>query len=117
MSKGAAEIKYIQLANMDNLLTLIINSMRPPPLHYMAIKKKHIYFIPASIGLGQSVVYFAISDQKMDKKYIIYDTINDRIEYSDKISNKPTARSFPIIEIKDQNILSVALKKLWTSKP
>lgn len=106
MSKGVAEIKYIQLANMDNLLTLLINSMRPPPLHHIAVKKKHVYFIPASIGLGQSVVYFAISDQKMDKKYIIYDTINDRIEYSDKISNKPTSRSFPIIEIKGGFIVS-----------
>lgn len=112
MSKGAAAIKYVQLVNTDDLLTLMINSMRPPPLHHVAIKKKHVYFLPASMGLGQSVVYFAISDQKIEKRYIIYDTINDRIEYSDKISNKPTSKSFPVIEVKDQNILSIALKKL-----
>ncbi len=112
MNKGATEIKYIQLIDVDNLLTLMINSMRAPPLHHMSIKKKHVYFLPASIGLGESVVYFAVSDQKIDKKYVIYDTINDRIEYSDKISSKPTSKSFPVIEVEDQNILSIALKKL-----
>lgn len=99
------EIKYVKLESFDDLVKMMISSMRPPPLHHVEVKDKHVYFLPASLGFGKSVIYLVGMVEKVEKKYVVYDTIQDKFSFSDEIGTKPSLKHFVIVEVKDQNIL------------
>ena len=99
------EIKYVQLDKLEDIVKMLVTSMRPPPLHYTKIGKKHIYFIPASLGLGKSVIYFIELEEGIKKRYVVYDTMQDKFSLSDEISTKPSLKHFVIVDVKSQNIL------------
>lgn len=99
------EIKYVQLRKFEDIVKMLATSMRPPPLHHTKAGEKHVYFIPASLGLGKSVIYFVEMEKEVEKKYVVYDTIQDKFSFSDEISTKPSLKHFVIVEVKAQNIL------------
>lgn len=99
------EIKYLQLEKMEDIIRMMSASMRSPPLHHKKVKDGHIYFLPASLALGKAVIYFVKVKEKVEKKYIVLDTIHDKISFSDELSTKPSLRHFSIVEVKAQNIL------------
>lgn len=99
------EIKYLQLEKMEDIIRMMSASMRSPPLHHKKVKDGHIYFLPASLALGKAVIYFVKVKEKVEKKYIVLDTIHDKISFSDELSTKPSLRHFSIVEVKTQNIL------------
>jgi len=101
------DMKYIKLGKFEDVVKMLVTSMRPPPLHHINTGKKHVYFIPASIGLGKSVIYFVETEESIDEKYIIYDTMQDKFSFSDKISTKPSLKYFVIVEVKEQNVLPI----------
>ena len=100
-----SEINYIQLEKMDDLVKMIVTSMRPPPLHHVTIGKKNFYFIPTSMGIGRTVIYIVEQDEKIEKRYVVYDTMQDTFSYSDEISTKPSLKHFVIVEVKTENLL------------
>jgi len=97
--------RYVQLEKLDDLVKMIAASMSPPPLHHVKAGKKHIYLLPASMGLGKAVIYFVEVKEAVEKKYVVYDTIYDKISFSDEISTKPSLKHFSVVEVKAQNIL------------
>lgn len=99
------EIRYIRLGKLEDIIKMIVTSMRPPPLHYLNAGKKHVYFIPASLGFGSSVIYFVVLKKPIENKYIVYNTMQDKFSFSDEISTKPSLKHFVIVEVKSQNIL------------
>jgi len=99
------EIKYVQLEKLEDIIRMMSASMRSPPLHHKKVKDGHIYFLPASLALGKAVIYFVKVKEKVEKKYIVLDTIHDKISFSDELSTKPSLRHFSIVEVKAQNIL------------
>jgi len=100
-----SEIKYVQLEKLDDIIKMMSASMRSPPLHHKKVKDGHIYFLPASLALGKAVIYFVKVKEKVEKKYIVLDTIHDKISFSDELSTKPSLKHFSIVEVKAQNIL------------
>jgi hypothetical protein len=99
------EIKYIKLGKFEDVIKMLVTSMRPPPLHHFNTGKKHVYFIPASIGLGKSVIYFVEREEAIVEKYVVYDTMQDKFSFSDKIMTKPSLKYFVIVEVEEQNVL------------
>lgn len=97
--------RYVQLEKMDDLVRMMATSMSPPPLHHVKMGKKHVYLLPASMGLGRAVIYFVEAKEAVEKKYVVYDTIHDKVSFSDEISTKPSLKHFSVVEIKAQNIL------------
>jgi len=43
--------------------------------------------------------------EKVEKKYIVLDTVHDKISFSDELSTKPSLQHFSIVEVQAQNIL------------
>jgi len=99
------EIKYVQLEKLDDIIKMMSASMRSPPLHHKKVKDGHLYFLPASLALGKAVIYFVKVKEKVEKKYIVLDTLHDKISFSDELSTKPILKHFSIVEVKAQNIL------------
>ena len=101
----SGEIKHVQLGKLEDLVKMMATSISPPPLHHVKAGDKHIYFIPASLGMGKAVIYFVKSEEAIEKKYVAYDTIHDKIAFSDEVSTKPSLKQFLIIWVEAQNIL------------
>jgi len=99
------EINYVQLEKLEDIIRMMSASMRSPPLHHKEVKDGHIYFLPASLALGKAVIYFVKVKEKVEKKYIVLDTVHDKISFSDELSTKPSLKHFSIVDVKAQNIL------------
>jgi hypothetical protein len=99
------EIKYIQLEKLEDIIKMISASMRSPPLHHKETRDGHVYFLPASLALGKAVIYFVKVNKKVEKKYIVLDTIHDTISFSDELSTRPSLKHFSVVEVTSQNIL------------
>ena len=99
------DIRSIELGKLEDIIKMMAASMSPPPLHHMKAEDTHIYFIPASLGFGRAVIYFVKREEEVREKYVVYDTIHDKVSFSDEISTKPSSKHFFIVEVKAQNIL------------
>ncbi len=99
------EVKYVQLEKLEDIVMMMSASMRAPPLHHKEVKDGHIYFLPASLALGKEGIYFVKVKEKVEKKYIVLDSVHDKISFSDELSTKPSLQHFSIVEVKAQNIL------------
>ena len=99
------EISYVQLEKLEDLIRMTSASLRSPPLHHTEIKDGHVYFLPASLALGKAVIYFVKVKEKVEEKYVVLDTVHDKISFSNELSTKPTLKYFSIVEVKAQNIL------------
>jgi len=99
------EVNYIQLEKLEDIIRVISASIRAPPLHHKKVKDGNIYFLPASLALGKSVIYFVKVKEEVEKKYIVLDTVHDKISFSDELSTKPSLQHFSIVEVTSENIL------------
>jgi hypothetical protein len=99
------DVYFLQLDKLDDLVRMMASSMRAPPIHHTKVKGEHVYFIPASMGLGKSIVYFFKSNEEIKERYVVLDAVNDKISFSDELSTKPTLQHFPVISVKTQNLL------------
>jgi len=99
------EVKYVQLEKLEDIVRMMSASVRAPPLHHKEVKNGHIYFLLASLALGKSVIYFVKVKEEVEKKYIVLDTVHDKISFSDELSTKPSLQHFSIVEVTSENIL------------
>jgi len=99
------EVSHIQLEKLEDIIRMMSASMRAPPLHHKKVKDGHIYFLPASLALGKSIIYFVKVKEEVEKKYIVLDTVHDKVLFSDELSTKPSLRHFSIVEVTSENIL------------
>ena len=94
------EIKYVQLEKLDDIIKMMSASMRSPPLHHKEVKDGHVYFLPGSMA-----IYLVKVKEKVENKYIIVDTLKDKISFSDEHSTKPSLIYFTIVDVTSENIL------------
>jgi hypothetical protein len=99
------EIKYVQLEKLDDIIKMMSASMRFPPLHHKEVKDGHVYFLPGSLALGKAVIYLVKVKEKVENKYIVLDTLHDKISFSDELSTKPSIIYFTIVEVTSENIM------------
>lgn len=99
------ELKYVELEKLEDIIRMTSASERSPPLHHKEVEDGHVYFLPASLALGKAVIYFVKTEEKVGKRYIVHDMVQDQISFSDELSTKPSLKHFQIVEVKEQNIL------------
>jgi len=99
------KVHFIQLEKLEDIIRMMSTSVRAPPLHHKEVRNGHIYFLPASLALGKSVIYFVKVKEKVEKKYIVLDMVNDKISFSDELSTTPSLQHFSIVEVTSENIL------------
>lgn len=99
------ELKYVELEKIEDIIRMTSTSEQSPPLHHKEVEEGHVYFLPASLALGRAVIYFVKIKEKVDKKYILHDMMEDQVSFSDELSTKPTMKNFQVVEVKEQNLL------------
>jgi hypothetical protein len=98
-------IGFLELGNIEELVKIIAVAGRPLPIYKASIKREYVYFVPSALGLGATLIYIVKMKKDIKEKYVVYDSIHDRISYSSVFQTKPSLSHFPIITVKNQNIL------------
>ena len=104
----ASGVKYIQLRSLEDLVKIVVASPMSFIQHYFD-GRYHFYFLNVLFAGGGALIYFVKSEEGIDKKYIIFDSIRGRILFSDSISTDANARTIPLIEVERQNVLPEGL--------
>jgi len=102
------EGRYIQLQNLEDLVKIIAGSPTAF-IHHLDFEKKHIYFVSVIFAGGGSLTYYAKLDEKVDKKYVTFNTVNGKIEYREAFAMDANVVYVPIIEVKTQNVLPLEI--------
>jgi hypothetical protein len=97
-------MKFVQLAEIRDIVMLVASSPTTNVIQHMKWNDKHLYFIVGGT-LSQVFLYFVKLDEGIDGSFIIYNSYSGEISVSDSFNNDPNMNSFPIIEIKNQDLL------------
>jgi len=57
------------------------------------------------LALGKAVIYLVKVKEKVENKYIVLDTLHDKISFSNELSTKPSLKHFTIVEVTSENIM------------
>ena len=75
----------------------------------------HIYFVIGGT-LSEVFLYLVKQDEPLEGSFITYNSYSGEIGVSEKLSTEPNMNSFPVIEIKKQDLITSetfeTLKKL-----
>jgi len=97
--------KYVKLKNFDDLVKIVASS---PAAFFQHIEfeDKHVYFVSVMFFDGGSLVYYVKRDDKIDAKYVVFNTISGKVGFSETVSTDTNLNYIPIVEIEKQNIIS-----------
>lgn len=102
--KIAKTMKFVQLRELRDLVMLVASSPPTNVIQHMTWENKHLYFVVGGT-LSQVFLYFIKLDEPIEGKFIIYNSYSGEMGVSEKVNNDPNMNTFPIIEIKNQDLL------------
>jgi hypothetical protein len=97
-------MKFVQLEEIRDLIMLVASSPTTNVIQHMVWNSKHLYFVVGGT-LSQVFLYLVKKDIPIYGKFIIYNSYTGEIGFSEKVNNDPNMNSFPLIEIKNQDML------------
>jgi len=104
-------MKFVQLSSIRDLVMLIASSPSMNVIQHLSMPNFQLYFIIGGT-LSETFLYFVKESTRFNGKFVTYNTYSGEIGFSDKIKVEPNMSSFPIVEIKNQNILTHELLEL-----
>ena len=102
------ELFYVRFSSFEDLVRLVAFSATPF-LQHAEVEGKHIYFYHVSLLAGRPIVYYAMRDEKLEKKYVVYNRFNDSLSFSDKLETDGQSIYIPILEVEGTNLLRFIL--------
>ncbi len=75
-----------------------------PFLHHIVINDKNLYFIQAMGFGGGRTVYFVEREERVKKRYIVFNRFRDEVSFSDKLISDGKSACIKILELKKTNI-------------
>jgi hypothetical protein len=103
-------MKFVQLKTMKDLILLVASSPTMNVIQHLENKNAHLYFIIGGT-LSEIFLYFVKQNTPSEGNFITYNSYTGEIGSSEKIKHEPNLNSFPIVEIKNQDLLPEELLK------
>ncbi|NVM55034.1 MAG: hypothetical protein HWN66_15115 [Candidatus Helarchaeota archaeon] len=95
----------IQLETLKDFVHLIVHTPFQI-VNHIDLANKHYYFIVIGGLPGFSrLIYFYSQDTEIKENFIIYNNLQDTINFGDKLETRGGITYLPIIHIKKQNII------------
>ncbi|MGQ9679318.1 MAG: hypothetical protein ACUVV4_00905 [Candidatus Bathyarchaeia archaeon] len=107
-------MKFVQLSSIRDLVMLIASSPSMNVIQHLSLPNFQLYFIIGGT-LSETFLYFVKENIRFEGRFVTYNAYSGEINFSDKIKVEPNMSSFPIVEIKNQNILPSELLELLES--
>lgn len=105
------DMKFVQLKTIKDLVMLVASSPSTNVIQHLE-NDGHIYFVIGGT-LSEVFMYLVKQEIPMDGNFITYNSYSGEIATSEKISTEPNMNSFPVLEIKKQDLItSETLEKL-----
>jgi hypothetical protein len=98
-------MKFVQLKTIRDLVMLVATSPATNVIQHLE-SNGHIYFVIGGT-LSEVFMYLIKLDEAIEGSFITYNSYSGEIGSSEKISTEPNMNSFPIIEIKKQDVVAV----------
>jgi len=98
--------KAIKLKSLEDLVNIVV-SAQIPLVHHLIVNDKHVYFLPF-LSLGNvGIIYYLVTQQPLEGKFIVYNKFNGKISIEKEYKGGDTRLTHvPIIEVIDQNAFS-----------
>jgi hypothetical protein len=110
MAKSEEEKEKIGLIELESLKDLVHIIARTPfqTLNYIKLGDNHYYFVITGGFPGIShQIYFIRKEKKIEENFVIYNNLEDSIEFSNKLETRGGISFIPIIHIKRQNLIKL----------
>jgi len=80
-----------------------------PFLQHAEVEGRHEYFFHTALLLGKPVIYYTVLEERIGRRYIVYNKFNDTISFSDKLEADGQSIYIPILEVESTNLLRFML--------
>jgi hypothetical protein len=99
---------HVKFSGLDDMVRLV--ALSPTPfLQHAEVNGKHVYFFHAALLIGKPVIYYTILEERVEKRYIVYNKFRDTISFSDKLEADGQSIYIPILEVESTNLLRFML--------
>ena len=96
-------MRFVQLKTVRDLVMLVASSPTTNVIQHLE-NNGHIYFVIGGT-LSEVFIYLVKQSESLEGKFINYNSYTDVISFSDKMATEPNMSSFPIIDIKEQDMI------------
>jgi hypothetical protein len=96
-------MKKIELESMSDIAYLASSSHSGIIQHYKGKSGDNVYFLVG--GTMNETIIFYVKDEEIRKRFIIFNAMKNKVEYTNSPILDPKLKIIPIIEVKTQNIL------------
>ena len=97
-------MKFVQLKTIRDLVMLVASSPATNVIQHLD-NSGHIYFVIGGT-LSEVFMYLVKLDDPLIGGFITYNSYTGEIGTSEKLSTEPNMNSFPVIEIKKQDLIT-----------
>jgi len=97
-------MKFVQLKTIRDLVMLVASSPATNVIQHLE-NSGHIYFVIGGT-LSEVFMYLVKQNERIKGSFITYNSYSGEIGSSEKISTEPNMNSFPVIEIKKQDLIT-----------
>jgi len=110
MAENEEEKEKIGLIELESLKDLVHLIAHIPfqTLNHIELAGDHYYFVITGGYAGVShQIYYIEQKEQIEENFIIYNNLEDSIEFSDKLETRGGISFIPIIHVKRQNIVKL----------
>jgi len=109
MAENEEEKEKIGLIELESLKDLVHLIARTPfqTLNHIELVGEHYYFVITGGFPGISHQIYFIKKPAIKENFVIYNNLEDTIEFSNKLETRGGISFIPIIHIKRQNIIKL----------
>lgn len=104
------DLFHVKFSGLEDMVRLVALSATPF-LEHAEINGKHIYFFHATLLTGKPIIYYVVLEEKLEKRYIVYNKFRDTIGFSDKLEADGQSIYIPILEVENTNLLRFMFPK------
>jgi hypothetical protein len=97
-------MKYVQLKTVRDLLMLVASAPNASVIQHLENNGSHLYFIVGGT-LHEVFLYFVKEKTPLGGNFITYNSYTGQIGSDEKVVHEPNVSSFPVVEIKSQDLL------------
>ena len=97
-------MKFVQLKTIRDLVMLVASSPATNVIQHLE-NSGHLYFVIGGT-LSEVFMYLVKQDDPLEGSFITYNSYSGEIGTNEKISTEPNMSSFPVIEIKKQDLIT-----------
>ena len=98
-------VKRLKLKSLEDLVLAAV-SLQIPVINYVSLDGFHVYFISPFPYCDTGVVYYYVSRNLVQARYVKYNKFTGSVSFSNGVQGDTRSTYIPILTIEEQNLFS-----------